>query len=429
MHLLLKMRSCDPALSPQPIDQSASNSALTPTKQILLTVAIFVALFIASRPIHAQAPSSNCTAATVKGQWLIQNGVVWIPHSLMSIAFVQPPKYQATQPDSDPYKVAYNAMIVNGQVNVAQLQAMQAWYADTIRFQIAQYAIAPNDPRYDSQFTQQFIDTVTAARNLNLCVIISVTDQSTTGQQEVPPEPGPQTVGAWQNLLKLAPKFLNDTGIMFEMFNEPEDSVSTANWNTWNSDMQAVVNAIRGAGAISNILVADGLHWGMDLDGLIPLTDPNSTTQPQIAYAVHPYFHQHAGAPDPAQDQEQSTWEAHWGYLVTNKEAPVIITEWTTIQPTTSNTYYCDSNTPQAVVNLLGYVKAKGIGFTASDYDFNGPVFGSAVYVQQNVYHTTSFNVTGTPCMVGQANGITDYGPGMTVQYWYQHHAVPTSPQ
>ncbi len=80
--------------------------------------------------------------------------------------------------------------------------------------------------------------------------------------------------------------FANNPAVVFDLYNEPYDSgndnpgtVDTAGYNTWlnggtlggasfsTPGMQALLNAVRGAGA-TNVCLMGGLHWCANLDGL-----------------------------------------------------------------------------------------------------------------------------------------------------------------
>lgn len=126
--------------------------------------------------------------------------------------------------------------------------------------------------------------------------------------------------------------------------------------------------AVRATGS-TNVVVADGLQYAIQLDGAPALTDPAG----EVAYAVHPYFHSAAA-------ETQATWSQNFGTLAAT--APVIVTEWTTVAnaATSGSTYFCDSTTAGAALRLMDYLASKKIGITAFAYDFSGNVFGSAAY-------------------------------------------------
>jgi len=104
----------------------------------------------------------------------------------------------------------------------------------------------------------------------------------------------------------LAPRYANNTAILFDLYNEPHD----VTWDVWqhggeidesNGDpsrglhlqyhspgMQALLHAVRSTGA-KNVVVANGIDWGYDLSGIVnghALSDPKGNG---ILYGTHIY--------------------------------------------------------------------------------------------------------------------------------------------
>ncbi len=329
-------------------------------------------------------PGANSTGViSISGNRLLRDGVLWIPHAVQLVAFVAPPSAQRP-----PFIAAYN------HYSTAELAAIKAWGADSIRFQISQPGADPQNPLYDPEFVQRAVNAVKAARSMQLNVIVSIQDESQSGETSPTPLPNAATNRVWK---RLAPMLNSDNGIIYEMFNEPRPAPNPADWQQWARAMNATIRMIRHTGA-TNTLLADGLNFAESLNGLIPLSDPLN----QVFYASHPYFHS-------AADQMQSTWAKKFGSLAAT--APVIVGEWTT-----ATTYYCDANTPAAALQMLQYLQSLHVGMVAVTYDFGLPKYGGIVS-----------NYSGTPTTFanGIACGATGFGPGSLIQSWYRTSAAP----
>ncbi len=331
------------------------------------------------------APSTKpIGAVSISGNRLLRDGILWVPHAVQLVAFVAPPSAQ-----KPPFTAAY------AHYSTAELAAIKTWGADSIRFQISQPGADPQSSLYDPAFLQTAVGAVKAARSLGLNVIVSIQDETQSGETSPASLPNAATSRVWKNL---APMLNGDNGIIYEMFNEPRPAPNAANWQQWTVAMNIVVKTIRSTGA-TNALLADGLKFAESLNGVMPLTDPLN----QVFYSSHPYFHS-------AADQMQSTWARKFGSLAAT--APVILGEWTT-----ATTYYCDANTLAAGLQLLRYIQSLHIGLIAVTYDFGLPKYGGIV---------SNYNGTPTTFANGIACGATGFGPGSLVQSWYKTGAVPS---
>ena len=374
----------------------ATSGSVTVTPTQTTTYALTCGTSDSPTPTGAAVPFAVATvtvnttitgAVSVSGKNLLRDGQPWTPHGFVSIAFVAPP-------------AAQTGAFLNAYTNFSQaeLEAMKKnWNADTVRFQVSQPGLDPQNKLFDSTFLETVKNAVRLARSIGLNVIVSVQDEPQSGETQTPTAlyPNAATLRVWS---QLAPLFNNDPGIMYEILNEPYPAATPTNWTTWQARMNAAISTIRGTGS-KNVIIADGLNLAQDLDGVLPLTDPAN----EVAYAAHPYFHS-------STDQQSQTWENHFGSLAST--APVIVTEWTT-EPQ----FYCDSTTPTAAAAFLRYLNDRGIGLTAFAYDFNGKTFGSAAVMGV----PTTF-ADGLQC--GQSN----FGPGTLIQNWYLTGALPPAP-
>ena len=179
----------------------------------------------------------------------------------------------------------------------AELDAAKGWNANTLRFQVSQRGLA--DPNISQAardaYLQRVVDGVELARSNGFMVIASMQDQS-NGCGPARPLPSDQTLSAWS---VLAPALKDDPYVMFELFNEPNVSNTTAGWARWRDGgdgpttnqgdtpvgHQALIGLLRGLGA-DNVLIADGVNKAERLSGMPLLED----TSGQLMYAIHPYY-------------------------------------------------------------------------------------------------------------------------------------------
>jgi endoglucanase len=347
----------------------------------------------------ATTTTSAVGAVSVSGRQFLRDGQSWVPKGLVSVAFNATPKTR-----SGLFLTAYNNMSAN------ELSAMKAWGADTVRFMVAQPALDPQDPVfYDSTFLGDIQTAVSEARAAGLNVIVTVQDESGTGEPSPMTLPTAATGRVWQIL---AGAFSSDTGIMFEIMNEPQPTPSAANWQAWASAMNSMISIIRTSGA-KNVLIADGLGFAEYLTGAPALDDPLQ----QVAYADHPYPHSNT-------DQSKTGWDSKFGDFAESTDAPVIITEWSDENEPNGVFAYCDSNTPQAALNFLAYLKSMNIGLIGLGYDLpNQPA------VPRDGRVMVDFNGTPSTLANGASCGDADFGPGSVLQAYFRTGNVPAQLQ
>lgn len=350
----------------------------------LLFSAFLASCLLASAAFPGSPPSLR-GAVSVLGVHLLRDGAVWTPHGVVSVAFVAPPAAQ-----HGVFARAYE------HYSSAELAAIKAWGADTVRFQVSQPGLDPQNPLYTESFLATVRGAVLAARKIGLNVIVSVQDESQSGETAPAPLPNAATRRVWN---VLSPLFNGDLGILYEILNEPRLPATAANWVAWAESMNEAIRTIRASGA-RNVVIADGLLFAERLNGAPPLTDPAG----EVAYAAHPYAHN-------AEGQREDAWERKFGAFA--KTAPVIVTEWTTVPK-----FYCDADTPSSALAFVRSLHARGIGLTAFAFDFGANRFGSVV---QDFRGTPSTYADGVQC------GDPGFGPGVMVQDWYRTGVVPNS--
>lgn len=314
---------------------------------------------------------------SVEGGRLLRDGRPWTPHGIVQIAFVAEPSARRGV-FADAYR----------HYSPDDYRAMQRYGIDSVRIQASQPGLDPTDPK-TAPFRAEVIAAVRAARAAGLVVMLSIQDEKQSGETHVAALPDGVTRAIWQ---VLAPEFMDDTGVMYELLNEPNLPPSPAHWRRWGKEMDATLAVVRQSGA-RNVAVADGLLYAERLGGAPELRDRTG----QLAYASHPYAHHQP-------DQAEPAWEAKFGAFA--RTHPVIVTEWATV--TVAN-YYCDLGTPRSAEAFLHYLDQRHIGLMAYGWDFSGAKFGSTFHgfpPQPTAYR-------GLRC------GDPGFGPGRAVERLY----------
>lgn len=323
------------------------------------------------------------TAATAHSQVSVQSGKLtlsgrpWMPHGIVQIAFVAPPAAQ-----QGVFADAYQ------HYSPHDYEEMRRHGIDSVRIQVSQPGLDPQNALFTPAFRSQVTDAVHAARAAGLMVMLSVQDEVQSGETKgVASLPNDATNRVWQTL---APIFAQDPGVMYELLNEPNLPASPANWPKWADAMNATIAVVRQSGA-RNVVVADGLQFAERLSGAPDLKDHLG----QVIYASHPYAHR-------AEDQQQPAWDAKFGDFA--RRHPVVVTEWATVPK-----FFCDLGTPRYTEAFLHYLDERGIGLMAYGWDFSGPKFGSTFHGFPP--QPTAFQ--GLRC------GDPGFGPGRAVERLY----------
>jgi endoglucanase len=342
--------------------------------------------------------ASDASDVAVSGHRLTRNGAPWTPHGFYQIAFEVPP---SELPNQKPFWT-----VAARNYNPAEYTRMREFGADSVRIQLAQPGMDPQDPRSTEAFRNKAMNAIRAARAAGLVVIVSVQDEPQTGDPKRDTAlPGDATQHVWQTL---APVFGSDRGVMFELFNEPHIGPQAvvpfppADWHRWAQTMNRTIATIRSFGA-RNVIVADGLQFAQQLSGAPELDDPLH----QVVYAAHPYSLNR-------KDQDTKVWDEKFGDFAMTR--PVIISEW-------GIGYYCDSDTPLSSMAFLNYLNRRGIGLEAGAWDWASAGFGSAIYHFPH-NEVSSFVGANGPLECrwnGNPKGYTPgFGFGKLVQTWYR---------
>ena len=279
------------------------------------TVLLCAMLFFFSHLAIAQAgKASSGGDVTIQGKTFYKDGKPWLPKGGNIVAFVRP----AFIPSAPKW------------MNDSNHEGRQWWgsaefkavkdilHGDVLRFQISQAALDPNSSIYDSAYLTELSGAIRQARAAGFVVICSMNWGDNSGLQHMADMPNAGTVRAWQ---ALAPAFIHDGGIMFELFNEPRlDWGKPGSHQAWAHDMQMLIDTVRELGA-TNILLLDGLGLGQWTNDLFPLAHDRMPNR--LAMAVHPYFD---AMDDKARLDPQDFWRKH--FTASAAQVPMIATEW-----------------------------------------------------------------------------------------------------
>jgi Cellulase (glycosyl hydrolase family 5) len=271
----------------------------------------------------------------------------------------------------------------------AEMTAATSWSANTIRFQVSQRGMDPQDPLHTGAYDARVRAGVALAEKNGFAVILSMQIQSISGGTgHISPDAA--TVRAWQHL---APMFGHDPSILFELFNEPPGLDDAAGWARWRDGgagfvgHQQLVDVVRATGAV-NVVIADGLRYAKSLRGVPLLSDRLG----QLAYAFHPYLIAPIDVP--------SAWPAYFGNFAAVH--PVIATAW----GADSQSHYCEPSWPTTSLTLISYLRTHGIGLAGLwAFDIPGTVTTGWSWAPNDF--------TGFRC------GVAGDGPGQVVKSAY----------
>jgi hypothetical protein len=332
------------------------------------------------------------------------NQSAWLPRGVTLQALVQ---------STGQLQAGGNAARIAAQANygATELAAIRTFGADTIRFQISQPALDPNNTEglYDSNYLSEVVSAVKLARQNGFVVMIMMQDEDITGETNHAPLPTQETQADWDTLNA---QFATDPGIVYELYNEPNLPESNANWALWLNGgtqtvnnqnvpaigMQTLITRLRGAGS-QNVFILDGLHLAKTLQGV-----PTTVTDPLnlLVYAVHPY---QDGSAD------ESTWDADFGDA--SQRVPVWADEWSAA--TNQKIGLEGLCNYQVAVDFLNYIRAHNIGLGAGAFDISG-------FMVQNVPGWTYTNYDNFSPTVADNAGLlvnvlytTNYSQAITV--------------
>lgn len=316
----------------------------TVMRRHLLVVGIFVAIFSVSGAAIAQSPDRNSDGQIdIRGKEFLKDGKPWLPKGVTVEGYNRPAKLRD--------KGTAEATSYYGSAELSAIR--QVFRADIIRIQVSQPGLDPRSPIYESEYPAELLYAVKLARSAGFVVIISMDAQAENGIANLPCMPNDSTVRAWRSI---APSFIHDSGIIFELFNEPcKYEGNPKNKTDWAQTMQVVIDDLRSLGA-TNILLLDGLGFGHSIEGLFPMV--HDKLRNRLALTVHPYLVKNNYV---TVDQ----WRKAFGNDA--KLYPAIAGEWNA----TPTNGCVDNTTPEIALSLMRYLESLQIGLIGWGIDSN----------------------------------------------------------
>jgi len=230
------------------------------------------------------------------------------------------------------------------QITVAATQ----WCTNYVRLQIAPASLLAQSP-YDAAFLQAIESEVALALSYDQNVVLTAQTEKFNNQSAQ--NPTEQSIQFWQ---VLAPIYMHNPRVWFDVFNEPRLSVKGDVWDAWQNGatvtgqtyvgMQQLVDAVRNAAGPSNLIVVEGPHDAGTLDQL-PAHLINGVN---IVYSVHPF-----------EESSPSQWNENFGEVA--ESVPVIVGAWTNYDSTGRGTF-CQPSAPTYVPEFLSYLRQRQIG-------------------------------------------------------------------
>jgi endoglucanase len=298
------------------------------------------------------AASATTAGFAVSGNKLDFNGATFLGRGFTLVGALDPGWCDRAQ-----VKAAAKAL------KLSEMKAAKTWNANLIRYQVSQPGLSNPDLSASqiAAYISQIKSAVSLAERKGLGVILSMQDQGLAcGSSE--PLPSVATETAWHHL---APVFASDPNVMFELFNEPQNGTTSADWQQWESGgcqpvkfcaigHQNLIDDIRSWG-VPNVALVDGAEYAHSLASVPLLHD--ATPGRGIVYAVHPYGVHPSSYEEPL-----------FGYLAPT--VPVLATEW--------NYKDCQLDpTPE-----FNWLRSIGVGLTGWAFDIQGTLITSLTTYQ-----------------------------------------------
>ncbi|MBC9797184.1 cellulase family glycosylhydrolase [Sinomicrobium weinanense] len=250
------------------------------------------------------------------------------------------------------------------------LDLARAWGANTIRLNLNQGALDPQNQYYSENYVQLVRRAVSAARNKDFVVILTIFVAANKNipqpmQDENPNIPinNPISLGA---CVKLAELFGDDPYIMLETLNEPwSPTRRDFGWEFYRDGgtpsagccpgvefvgVNTIIQAMRDKGA-KNLIIVQGLKTSFKgfPGGFVDPLD-------KIVYSVHPFF-------GDGSDPERIDWDGNFGFMA--EQYPFLITAWGA--PLAHG--WCDEFGLNKPIEFLNYIDSKNIGMMAYALD------------------------------------------------------------
>ncbi len=281
-------------------------------------------------------------AISVTGATILRDGVPWQAKGVVIAAFAPP-----DAGTKDAYAKA------RARFGIPALDKIRAYGADVIRMHVNQDELDPENKRRSKTYKEKYVSAVRLARSRGFNVIVNMVKWSPEDGMDDPDRglpylPSEVTVRAWR---QLAPIFKDDSGVMFEVFNEPGLKQNTsANWSKLKKATQPVIDAIRSSGA-KNAIIVEGVRNAHYLSEEFILNDPER----KLIYGVHPFINKDA--------RDRASWERDWGFM--SKKVPIMVTAFNA----TASRKGCRPELPSLARQMLDYLEEKKIGYVLWAFD------------------------------------------------------------
>lgn len=227
--------------------------------------------------------------------------------------------------------------------SLQQMQNAQTWNINAIKLTInPQFWLEGHNAQgcSSSQYQQTIATAISNARRLGLYVIAAAYEWSGSPQAGLKMATN-LTNQFWQ---AFAPLYANDTGVLFETFNEPQN-ITPNQWLNGDTGQgyvgeQQLVDTIRQTGA-TNIILIDGPTWSGKIGLLLPQYAVKGSN---IAYADHIWSN--------GSNRNPSNWAANWENAAA--KYPIVITEFGDNSPNCSYTSWLQQVMPVIAQNTDG---------------------------------------------------------------------------
>jgi Cellulase (glycosyl hydrolase family 5) len=295
------------------------------------------------------------------------------------------------------------------------------WCANTVRLQLDQDDLLGSDgTSVNRAYLAAVQAEVSLAEHDHLVVVLNdETNLSPSPAQYTERGPTPATATFWKVLAELYGK---DPQVIFDLFNEPRmylPGMSQAQeWELWLNGglfqgvyypfgMAQLAEYVRTTLGARNLFWIEGPNFSASFAGMV--RQHALLHVGGVVYALH----HPAGQPGP------TAWNDDFGYLVTDRVAPVVDGEWTNYEPapTTSATVQptsCWSDAPAAVPEFLQWLAVNSIGLNA--YQLQP---GFLIRSYGNLALPTTMNAKTWSCQSSQETE-PGQGAGSEVLAWFQ---------
>lgn len=324
-------------LNPFPSDTAAAPAR--PGRRALLTTAAALAA-APWLPATAQTPATGVVRIATNGTELLRDCAPWYPRGMSLFGRVIPRGW----------KTDNATLAAQRDFGPRVLEGLRWMGVDLVRFQVGMPFLDPESPQRNAGYLDEIRDAVALARRQGFSVLLSMQWQERTNVDPVEKMPGASALRAWR---VLAPAFINDLGVMHELFNEPISprDPTPAMWEDWRRGHQALIDEVRRLGA-RNVLWVNGMNQAKILEGAPALRDPLN----QIGYAIHPRLWGYLNSP--------REWDERFGRFA--ERHVVMATEWS------HGDKFCKYADGPVVEEFLRYLEKRRIGLVGWGIDIPG---------------------------------------------------------